>query len=931
MSNNINSANDIANKINNINNKLEKVDENFVENVINKENTINKINNKIEKINNKIAANIPNIYAPRNTHLDKKDLFKEIGILDPEGKNINPMTGEPYKNLDKYKKFARCEEDGKIKGWTSLPMWEQRKKVLELLYDQQVILLTSGTGSGKSVFLPKFALHVLNYKGRVVMTNPKRDSTRKNAEWAAKNMDVVLGEEIGYAVKDDKKVTNKTKIIYATDGYVLAKMRGSDPLLKEYDCLIIDEAHERKESIDLLMLEVKEVLKNRPEFKLVIMSATIDVTPFMKYYESFGIKHFEADSKPNFDIEEHFLPEGKSVNKLAPNGEIISKTYIEEAVKLIMDKIIIPCKEGDILVFFPSPAECDDACRILEEKLKEEAKKNAEFSNKPFCIQLTGQSKNKIINGVPQANLAIGNSYKTSGNYTRKIVMATEVAESSLTLDSPVMFVVDTGLVNEKRFYPETDIDALERRYISKASHKQRKGRTGRIMPGTCYNLFTKSEYENEFKEYAIPPILITDVTPMILRFMTVVSHVDLPFKFGKKDKTNSINYGEMSLNDFIMELLEQPKEEYISESLRRLYMLDAIRIENKKGYITPLGKALVTMSRDTSPQMARAIIEAFNYKCANEVIGIASILEQIDGRLDKLFDNFKTKYPKNSSNAKKEQEHYKKVIKGLSNQYGDHISIYKIYDTFIHKQYNIRWVRGKEVLEPKSGGEGMGQGTKWAKDHFISSAKLTKSKKLRKDLNRALGTVIRSVKYADQNGGANTNNVNINSDADEELQPEKMRSRLLLFRDDEPKRHDKIEDNIIQALIAGYSSNIVQKVGKSYATCFPKVQTIANIDRGSLFNNVSVKPTNCFYSSFLGIFGVRKFSIFSKIPEKVAKQMDPIKHDVINECSKRLKKSPILSQKRESSKFTKNHKRKGRDGKRSKSSHGRSKKGSRR
>ena len=200
-------------------------------------------------------------------------------ILDIKGKNNNFLTNKPYS--DEYKELA--------KKWSILPMYKENKYVkqlFKLLDENQVILLVSGTGSGKTVLVPKFVLKYILAKGlnkKVAITNPKILTTVYNAEYAAKTLDVKLGEEVGYKYKGSPpdSASDKSKLLYVTDGLILASILSGDTLLEQYQAIIIDEAHERKVQIDMLLKFLKEVSILRPDFKVIIMSATINAEVFM--------------------------------------------------------------------------------------------------------------------------------------------------------------------------------------------------------------------------------------------------------------------------------------------------------------------------------------------------------------------------------------------------------------------------------------------------------------------------------------------------------------------------------------------------------------------------------------------------------------------------------------------------------------------------
>jgi HrpA-like RNA helicase len=849
-------------KINNIKEKVIEINNNLVKmnSNININNKVEKINSYIDNINSKEEATIPIV---KNIHVNKDKLFDKIGILDPEGLKNNPLTEEPYKNI------WVDTPDGKTyseygKYWVELPMYSQKEIVIEALYNNQCILITAGTGSGKTVLVPKYLLHVLNYQGKIAITIPRTAATIGAATYAAMLLDVQIGEQVGYLTKDKKKINNRTNIVYATDGYLLALIK-NDPLLNEYDAIIIDEAHERNTNIDLLFFYIKKILKNRPTFKFIIMSATIDPKLFLNYYKEFNMKHIEGSSGSYFDINEIFLPDGKEVNRLAPNGEILGgrpAPYIVKAVDIIYNDIIKANKQGDILALFPGKADCNEACRMLGDLINKEKKSNPEFSNKPFCIELKSSSKSKTFKNGSEENYAIGKiSYKNSDEgFTRRVVMATEVAESSLTFSGdPIDWVIDTGLSKGPRYYPDTELEALEMRYIAVANHTQRKGRTGRKRIGTCYNVFTKAEYKS-FLKYPIAPIMENNVIDIILNFLTYpnITHINLPFQY---EKIVSNKDEKETLNTFLAGLIEQPHLDYVNNAIKKLFLLGALNINDKKAFLTPFGLA-ITFFRDISIEKAACIIHSYNYKCSNQVIDLMALLHELDDDFGKIINEPKMK--KDAPGYNEKMEEFKRKLKKIASSYGDHITLHNIMETYKEKTYDIKWESGRQELISKSTGE-MGEGTIWAKDNFINSKSLQNAFKLSKDLNKSLGNVIGTYKR---------NN------------PDKSEDRFI-FRDTAPFVHDKIDDNIMHVITLGYLSNIVKKTGNRYSTCFPEVSILGEIDRSSLFNYIAVKPTNCIFSKSISINGRPKLQTFSKIPIKVIDNLNNDEQKIIKECGK--------------------------------------------
>jgi HrpA-like RNA helicase len=208
--------------------------------------------------------------------------MNNIGILDPDGKNLNPLNNNKYSK--EYKNLA--------KKWKTFPAYENAKNLIKNIKDNNVILITSGTGSGKTVLIPKFCLHSFDYNAKIAITLPKQMIAKSAAEFSALTLDVNLGDEIAYEYKGSDKslINSKNKLIYATDGTIVARLI-NDPLLKEYNAVIIDEAHERKVQIDFLLYLLKNVLENRNDFKLIIMSATINVDIFKDYFKKFKFIH----------------------------------------------------------------------------------------------------------------------------------------------------------------------------------------------------------------------------------------------------------------------------------------------------------------------------------------------------------------------------------------------------------------------------------------------------------------------------------------------------------------------------------------------------------------------------------------------------------------------------------------------------------------
>ena len=841
----------------------------------------------------------------RNIHLDKSKLFEQIGILDPEGKNPNPLTNQPYNNLylvdpdapmkknNATYQWYSSNTDGSPKGWINLPMYKIKDESIKILYENNVVLVISGTGSGKTVLTPKFLLHALNYQARIAITNPKRIPTRNNAEYAAKCLDVELGKEVGMKFKgsDSKHYSpSDSRLIYTTDGYIRARLQ-NDPLLLDFDAVIIDEAHERNVQIDMLLLQLKDLLKVRAEFKLIIMSATVNAKMFINYFPipEFKFAMIDAGEIPFYPIQEYFLE--KSINKFDSNDNLINDAYIDAAVDRII-KILDTTDKGAILVFFAGKGECQDGCVKLHARLQSINKNRNE---KLYCdILHSGVTDEETVHFITNAN-----RYKQNGKYTRKVVFGTEVVESSVSIGE-LEYVIDSGLKNFNIFYSEKNQEALEKKYISKAAHTQRKGRVGRFGPGNCYNLFTKEEY-NKFLDFPKPPILTDDISENLLFFIstpTCVSEIKFPFKYdhtggdinqlaieelnknkkksklaltqSKKKKHMELSSisGEMlkglPLNVYLQKLITPPDEDNVKRLLDRLIALGCISIENGIGKVTDMGRAIAAF--DMKPEIGRTLIASYNYHCRDEVVNLMAILssEVAENKIDNIFMKFKPS-SKDETIKKSEKAKYDKVKKKWRNAMGDQFSLIDIYNEFSDRAYDTIDRRSGRIIKEKKTKE---QVREWCKENYLSYNKLEKVKTVAKDLNRKFGKVIGIFR---------------------EKHPDEKPTHL--FIDSPPTISEKKEENILASLIHGYYINLIKKTGeRRFTDCFPPKKVSAGLSMDSFFAGVKAQYKYAIYTELKSIFGRESYSVIAKVPPAyVEKIMNSKAGKFVEDCFKKM------------------------------------------
>lgn len=580
----------------------------------------------------------------------------KIGILDPNGINLNPLTKTEY--TDNYKKL------GKI--WSKFPAYQNPEEIILKIKNNQVTLVISGTGSGKTVLLPKYALHALDYDGKIGITLPKQIIAKSAAEFAASTLDVIVGEEVGYQYKGSSKSakSNKNKLLYCTDG-TMVSMLLSDPLLQDFDIVIIDEAHERKINIDILLYLLKNTLLKRPEFKLIIMSATIDKNIFINYYSQFSMEIIEIGGKTNYPIKSIFLDNPLNVNK---------KEYLKKGVEIIKHLILreINNDSGNldnedksdsdigIIFFVTSVLETKDICNIINDDNEINPESNV-------CISVySGMSTDQERLATDQEYFV--QEFNKNGKMKIKLVIATNVAESSLTI-SGIKYVIDSGLELKSSYDNVDRVNILEKKLISHAQAKQRMGRTGRTGPGTCYHLYTNKDFLENMVKFPEPAIRSEPITSELLRLL------NMDF-IGSVDKLYKI------LDEFI----EPPDKNYVKRDLEYLQKIKLI--DDDMISITNLGKIIVDLR--LSPEEGKALFLSYRLFVFKEVLAVIMLMNACKYSMSELFffvdslddtdnntdNNVDINVGKKNGKMKKK---FEKEKGEFNNIYGDLIALFKI------------------------------------------------------------------------------------------------------------------------------------------------------------------------------------------------------------------------------------------------------------
>ena len=469
---------------------------------------------------------------------------------------------------------------------SELPVSGRREEILEAINNHQVVVIAGATGSGKTTQIPKMCLEL----GRksIAHTQPRRIAARSVAERIAEELQVELGGLVGYQVRFTDKVSKATKIKVMTDGILLAGLQ-NDRDLKRYDTIIIDEAHERSLNIDFLLGYLKKLTQQRPDLKVIITSATIDPESFSKHFGGAPIIEVSGRTYP---IEVRYRPVQKDAT--AEDDVDDSDTaddYIDGIAKALRELEREP--DGDTLVFLSGESEIRDAQDLLDGQITAGIlARNTEVL--PLYGRLSSSEQHRIFEQKPK-------------NVGRRVILATNVAETSLTIPG-IKYVVDTGTARISRYSPRAKVQRLPIEAISQASANQRAGRAGRTSDGIVIRLYSEEDYISR-SEYTDPEILRTNLAAVILQAATI---------------------GIDNLSEF--PFIQAPDSRGIKDGLGLLTELGALRMsEGNAVSLTGLGKQLAKLPIE--PRFGRMLLEAKKHDVVREVLVIVSGLTIQDPR----------------------------------------------------------------------------------------------------------------------------------------------------------------------------------------------------------------------------------------------------------------------------------------------------------
>ena len=481
---------------------------------------------------------------------------------------------------------ARLASVPRIRYDDALPIAARRDEIKAAIAKHQVVVIAGETGSGKTTQLPKICLELgRGSHGLIGHTQPRRLAARSVATRVAEELGTPLGELVGYQVRFEDQSKDSSLVKLMTDGILLAETQ-HDRHLERYDTIIVDEAHERSLNIDFLLGYLKTLLPRRPDLKVIITSATIDLERFSKHFGGAGLPGAPVVevSGRTYPVETWYRPLTAEVD---PDGNRVEEDLsVDQGILATLDELAahersVGQRPGDVLVFLPGEREIRDCAEVLR-------KANLRHTEiLPLYARLTPAEQQKIFQPL-------------SG---RKIVLATNVAETSLTVPG-IRYVIDSGTARISRYSYRSKVQRLPIEAVSQASANQRKGRCGRVEPGICVRLYAEEDFLAR-PEFTDPEILRTNLAAVILQML----HLRLG-----------------SIEDF--PFIEPPEGKAINDGFNLLQELSAV---NREGQLTPLGRQLARLPID--PRLGRMLLEGAQQGSLAEVLIVASALSVQDVR----------------------------------------------------------------------------------------------------------------------------------------------------------------------------------------------------------------------------------------------------------------------------------------------------------
>ncbi|KAJ0097146.1 hypothetical protein Patl1_29044 [Pistacia atlantica] len=498
----------------------------------------------------------------------------------------------------------------------SLPIYKLKKELIQAVHDNQVLVVIGETGSGKTTQVTQYLAEAgYTTRGKIGCTQPRRVAAMSVAKRVAEEFGCRLGEEVGYAIRFEDCTGPDTVIKYMTDGMLLREILIDDNL-SQYSVVMLDEAHERTIHTDVLFGLLKQLVKRRPDLRLIVTSATLDAEKFSGYF--FNCNIFTIPGR-TFPVEILYTKQPES-------------DYLDASLITVL-QIHLTEPEGDILLFLTGQEEIDFACQSLYERMKGLGKNVPELIILPVYSALPSEMQSRIFDPAPPGK--------------RKVVVATNIAEASLTIDG-IFYVIDPGFAKQNVYNPKQGLDSLVITPISQASAKQRAGRAGRTGPGKCYRLYTESAYRNEMSPTSIPEI----------------QRINLGF--------TTLTMKAMGINDLLsFDFMDPPSPQALISAMEQLYSLGAL---DEEGLLTKLGRKMAEFPLD--PPLSKMLLASVDLGCSDEILTIIAMIQT-----GNIF------YRPREKQAQADQKRAK-----FFQPEGDHLTLLAVYEAWKAKNFSGPW-----------------------------------------------------------------------------------------------------------------------------------------------------------------------------------------------------------------------------------------------
>ncbi len=497
-----------------------------------------------------------------------------------------------------------------------LPIFALKDQLKEAFKNNQVLIVIGETGSGKTTQMPQY-LSELDFasKGIIGCTQPRRVAAVSVAKRVAEEVGCQVGQEVGYTIRFEDCTGPETKIKFMTDGMLMREYL-MDGMLSRYSVIILDEAHERGLFTDVLFALIKLLLKKRSDLKFIVTSATLDADKFSQYF--FECPIFTIPGR-SYDVQTFYSAEPET-------------DYLEAALLTVME-IHIKEPPGDILLFLTGQEEIDTACEALYQRSKGLGRAVPELIILPAYGSMPSEMQSRIFEPAPPG--------------TRKLVVATNIAEASITLDG-IMYVVDPGYAKQNVYNPKLRMDSLCVVPISQASARQRAGRAGRTGPGKCYRLYTELAFKTEMLPTSVPEIQRTNLASTVLQLKA------------------------MGVNDLLhFDFMDRPPAQTLVAAMENLYALGAL---DQEGLLTKVGRKMAEFPLD--PVLAKTLIASVELGCAEEVVTVVAMLS-----VENLF--YRPKDKQAQADQRKARFHQPE---------GDHLTLLAVYEAWKKSRFSNSW-----------------------------------------------------------------------------------------------------------------------------------------------------------------------------------------------------------------------------------------------